>query len=191
MGAVIEISIISKDEKLLMKLLSFISLQIKENTTKKTVEVMDNWQYENIEIIESIELAEAFLGNKIVCITEENASGQVGVHIEPIADLLLYNMWFGLEGLSTDAEYAKLIDEFVGYISNDEGIKNIIIGAIGKETIFEYLGDNKTTISKAHNIDVWIIDKKDYLNNILEEYKMLANIYYEDIYKEMLVLSKL
>ena len=191
MGEVIEISIISKDENLLMKLLSFISLQIKDDTTKKIIEVMDNWQYENVEKIESIELAEAFIGNKIVCITEENANSQVGVHIEPIADLLLYNMWFSLEGLLSDAEYAKLIDEFVGYIFNCEGMKNIIIAAIGKETIFEYLGDSRTTISEAHNIDVWIIDKKDYLNNILEKYKMLASIYYGDIHKEMLVLSKL
>ena len=119
MGEVIEISIISKDENLLMKLLSFISLQIKDDTTKKIIEVMDNWQYENVEKIESIELAEAFIGNKIVCITEENANGQVGVHIEPIADLLLYNMWFSLEGLLSDAEYAKLIGKYLGLPEED------------------------------------------------------------------------
>ena len=172
-----------------MNFLSFISLQI-DNTTKEIVEIMDNWQYENVETIDSIELAKTFIGNKIVCITEESGRCQAGVHIEPIEDLLLYNMWFNLESLSSEVEYANLIDEFVGYISDCGGIKNIIIGAIGKETKFEYLGDSKTTISEAH-IDVWLINKTDSLNSILGEYKMLANIYYEDMYKEMLVLSKL
>lgn len=191
MGEIIEFNIVSKDDSLLLKFLDFISLQMKDNANKKIIEVMDNWKYENIETIDSIEFVKTFIGNRIVCITEETASGQVGIHIVPLDDSLLYNIWFNLPLLSSDAEYIRLIDEFVGYMSNCEVIQNIIIGAIGKETKFEYLDDSKTTISKAHNVDVWIIDKTDALSNILEKYKMIANIHYGNIHKEIFVLSKL
>lgn len=191
MGEVIEINIVSKDKSLLLMFLDFISLQMKNDTNKKTIEVMDNWQYENVETLDTIDLIKEFIGNKIVCVTEKKASGQAGVHIEPIDDLLLYNIWFNLPLPSSDAEYHRLIDEFMRYIFNRDAIKNIIIGAIGKETKFEYLGDSKTTMCKAHNVDVWLIDKKDILNSILEKYKVLADIYSGNIHKEMLVLSKL
>ena len=191
MGEVIEISIVSKDECLLMNFLDFISLQMKDNIIRKIVEVMDNWQYENVEAIDSIESLKSFIGNKIVSITEIRASGQAGISIEPIGDLLLYNVWFNSTCFSIEGEYSKLIDNFIEYLSEYKLICNIIIGAIGKEIKFEYWGNSKETISKAHNVDVWLTDKNDFLNNELEKYKILADICCESINKEVLVLSNL
>lgn len=190
MGEVIEINIVSKDENLLLELLDFISLQMKDNTIRLIVEVMDNWQYENVETINSIDSLKPFIGNKIASITEIRASGQTGISIEPIGDLLLYNVWFNSICLSLNEEYSRLINNFIEYLSSSEASNNIIIGAIGKETKFEYLCNSKETIDKAHNVDVWLIDKMDFLSNELENHKILADICSESMNKEVLVLSK-
>lgn len=190
MGEVIEINIVSKDEQLILEFLNFISLQMKDNTIREIVEVMDDWQYKNVEIIETIDLVKAYIGSKVVCITEMRENGLAGVNVEPVGDLLLYDLWFKSTLFSSDVEYFKLIERFIEYISNSEVINNIVIGAIGKETKFEYLGENKETINNAHNVDVWVIEKADSCDDILEEYKIVANIYFDNIHREMFALIK-
>lgn len=75
----------------------------------------------------------------------------------------------------SNSKYANLINDFVQYTVDSGMINNISICAIGKEVIFEYLGDMEKTISAAHNIDVWIVEKEIYMNNHFQDYKVLEN----------------
>ena len=191
MGEVIEISIVSKEKRILYKFLEFIQFQNRENIIRKTIEVMDNWKYENVEIIESTELINSFLGKKLICITYINVNGQNGISIEPIDDLLLYNIWFNPTSTYNDDEYTKLINDFITFFSDSESIDDIIIGGVGKESEFRYLNDSKETINEAHNINVWFIDKIELSSDMLEHYKILSYMYSKDMNKEIVVLSKL
>lgn len=149
---------------------------------------MDNWEYKNVKTMDSIDEVKALIGKKVVCITQIGENGQTGVSSEKIDNSLLYNLWFNSTLFETDVEYFKLIENFVRYLSNSKVINDIIIGAIGKETKFEYLGNIKETISKAHNVNVWVIEKPDFCVDIQQEYKILANISCDSIYKQEFVL---
>lgn len=174
MGEVIEINIVSSEKYLLSDLLHFISLQVNDRIITKTVETMDNWQYENLERINLDEEVEKFVDNKIICVTEIWSNGQTGVNIENVNGVFMYCIWFNSIMYSSNIEYIKLIDHFIKYISNMGMLENIIIGAIGRETIFEYFNDIRKITSEAHNIDVWIIDKINYMDKIFKDYQILA-----------------
>lgn len=190
MAEVIEINIISINKGLLLRFLDFIPLQMKERTVKRKIEVMDNWQYDNVETIDTIDALKRFIGSKIVCITDIGARGTAGIVIEPINGLLQYNIWFNSAQLSTEAEYYKLITAFIEYLSKSKILNDVIIGGIGKETKFEYFDNAKDIIDNTHNVNIWLIDKKELLGKMPENYKVVANLSSGSSKREIVVLSK-
>lgn len=173
MGEVIEINIVSHEKCQISHLLRFISLQMKDSVIKRTIEIMDNWQYENVfEVADEMDI-EDFVDTKIISITEMMSMGQAGVNIESLNGYYTYCIWFNGKYSMSDIEYIELIKHFIDYACNIEMIDKILIGAIGKESIFEYLKDIKKTINTSHNIDVWILDKRECVDNALEDCNVL------------------
>lgn len=187
MGEIVEINIISEDKKLFDKLNSYILKYMNGHKIKKNFEIMDNWEYDNEKKVTSIEMAKEYIGKKIVCITNIGENGKVGMTVESQGDLLLYNVWLDL---LYDNNSNKLMYEFIEYLSEQDGVNNIYMGAIGVETKFDYITDCKTTIKNSHNIDVWVIEKKDMFNNLLDGYKVFKTICCGEDNKEIYILLK-
>ncbi len=191
MGEVVEINIVSHEECKIDDMLQFISLQMKDRVVKKTIEIMDNWQYENVFEITSEENMEQFVGDKIVCITEMFTVGQAGINIDFLNSCYVYCIWFNRKNDLSDIEYVKLIKDFIKYIYGIQVIENILIGAIGKEVIFEYQNNIRKTIFASHNIDVWILDKYEYIDNSFEDYNIIKLKNYEKTKKQLYIVTKI
>lgn len=175
MGEVVEINIVSCKKCPISDLLQFVLLQMGEKVVKKTIEIMDNWQYENVFEITNEEEIEQFIDNKIICITEIRSIGQAGINIEVLNNCYIYCIWFNSKKYFSDSEYIILINNFIEYIFSGKIFENISICAIGKEVRFEYLADRKKIISTAHNIDVWILDNEEYFDNNFKDYEILED----------------
>lgn len=191
MAEVIEINLVSSKKLKISDLLKFISLQMNDIVIKKTIEIMDNWKYENVFEITSEEDIEKFIDNKIVCITEILSIGQAGITIEAFNSCYIYSIWFNWKKELPNVKYIELLNRFIKYICNTEEADDILICAIGKEVQFKYLNNIKETISTAHNIDVWIVDKDDYIDNNFENYKVLEVENYRGSKKQKYVVIKI
>lgn len=191
MGEVIEINLVSCKKCKISDLLQFISLQMSDSVIKKTIEIMDNWQYENVFEITTEEDIEQFIDDKIVCITEILSIGQAGITIESFSSCYTYSIWFNWKKELPNVKYIELINRFIKYMCNIEETDDILICAIGKEVQFEYGNNIKETISTAHNIDVWILDKDDYMGNNFKDYKLLEVKNYGESKKQKYVVSKI
>lgn len=156
MAEIVEINLIC-DENLNHKiLLSFIHKFTVIDYGSKSIEVMENWEYEKYYKINSEENLEQLINTKIVCITEKAEEGYVGLNIEKIDDKFCYTMWFNQEKYELESEYHKLIEAVIIFIS--QRIKNQLnLCTIGKEVVFEYQDDYNELFASSHNIDIWIV----------------------------------
>lgn len=191
MGEVVEINIVCRKKCLLYDLLHFISLQMKDNICKKSIEIMDNWSYENVIELDSDEDIDQYVGNKIIRITETYSEGQAGVDVELVNDCFEYCIWFNTAVYSAKALYVELINDFIKYMSEIGIGEHIVIGAIGKETVFEYLDNAIEVINGSHNIDVWVIDREFFGDISLEKWYTSVLKVGEKNEKEILVLTKI
>lgn len=186
MGEVIEINIVSYKKYFANDLMQFISLFVNDVVIKTTIEVMDNWRYENSFEITSEKEIEYYLNDKIICITETFSVGQAGVNIEHLNGNYAYCIWFNWKQILSDTEYMRFVHNAIKCICHDEQIENVLVCAIGKEVIFEYLNDIKSTISKSHNVDVWILDREECIDDIFGDYDVLEIEKYKVIIKSKL-----
>ena len=188
MGEVIDIMLVSKDENLFDKVLNYVLLYSKEESKQMTLEVMDNWEYENVKQIETYEMLKTYIGNKIVSVTKKDTEAQVGIIVEQKYDYLQYNLWMNF---LYKISYKEIVNEFLTDLYEANIIDKIHIGAIGKEIMFNYDEEKKLTISNSHNVDVWIIEKKDIQYVDTRRYMIKAQKSYEEMDKEIYIMSSL
>lgn len=180
MGEVMEIHVISKRKSLLSKVLNFLSLSIKGKILDSTIEVMDNWKYENVVKVNDIESAEQYIDDKIICITEKISFGVRGISVERIEGEYNYCIWYNPKNDATDKEYSDFARVFIEYFFGNMMKDDIKICAIGKETLFQYEENMYQTVSASHNIDIWLVDKKIYVEDCFKQYKIcdVANYHF-------------
>lgn len=179
MAEVVEINLICNNKVDTKMLLSFINCNAKGNVENRTIEVIDNWEYENRRTISSEEEISGLVEDKIICITEKYSSGYAGLNVEKVYQKYCYTIWFNILSYDEIVQYNYLLKEFILFFK--ENICNTcVLCSIGKEIIFEYICDCYKEICNSHNIDVWIILDNEYENvlsqdsNILQQYRVEA-----------------
>lgn len=190
MGEVIEFNIVCRQKIQLEYLMQFILPQENNCKTNRSIEVMDNWCYENLVEVSSYNDIDKYTDEKIIQITTTNDDGQSGISIECISGVYSYCVWFNMKHDLADSEYTELIDSFIKYISDAGIVDSIIIGAIGKEVVFNYSSDLLTSLESAHGIDVWILNKSEWIDDLLECYKLLEEQEYKTLSEQYYILSK-
>lgn len=154
MGEVIEINIITQQKTMLKKLIKHMEIYKTECAVERTIEVMDNWEYQNVFECDDIKDINQYLDNKIVCITEMLSSGVMGVTSECINKEYIFCIWYNSKCDMGKDDYIYLIKSFIKYLATDLIKDGIKLCAIGKETIFTYAEDIYQIVEKSHNIDI-------------------------------------
>lgn len=168
MGEIIEISCIIKNKDCITNLYEYMkNTPNKENLSEK-IEIMDNWCYENLfeSDLFDINKIKEYVGSKIVLITETLTDGQKGLNIEPISKNC-YNVeiWFNQRDKCYDDTIGILLQLIVKNVMDD-----IDLIAIDKEIVFNYDEDFRQMDKKSHNIDIWLISEKNFLNKNITTY---------------------
>lgn len=161
MAEIIEINLVCNNKLDTKILLSIINSNAKGNIESRTIEIMDNWEYENKISINSEEDVADLIEDKIICITEKYSSGYAGLNIESVHQRYCYTIWFNSANYDDTNQYSNLIKKFISQCK-EIFCNNCVLCSVGKEVIFEYEYDCYKTIYNSHNIDVWIILSDEY-----------------------------
>lgn len=174
MGEVIEINIISQKRTIIKKLMEFISILKKGKSVDRTIEIMDNWEYENVFECDGLEHIDQYLDDKIVCITEKLLLGVTGISSEHVEDVYNFCVWYNPKCDISNVEYTHFIRDFIEYLSSNMLNDEIKLCAIGKETIFRYAENLYKMVDMSHNINIWILDKNIYQEECFDKYKIYS-----------------
>lgn len=166
MGEVIDISIISHKNDIAEKVMYFMEGIFELENGIKNIEVMDNWHYENMFNLNTLDEAKKYIDSKIITLTENSLDKQTGVSIEHFSDYYRYDFWYNTTQEIFLNECKRIYDKFVNYIL-DKLRNNIMICMIGREILIDYDMNINKMMRGAHNVDIWIIKK-----NIYEKYKL-------------------
>ena len=161
MAEVIEISLLCNNKLDINILLSFINSNVNGSAENRTIEIMNNWEYENWSSINLEVDVLDLIGDKIICITEKYSSGYAGLYIERVYQKYCYTIWFNIAEYDETNQYSSLKKEFISYYK-EILCNKCVLCSVGKEVIFEYEYDCYKTICSSHNIDVWIILFDEY-----------------------------
>ncbi len=187
MGEVVDINILSKENKLLTVLYELVQSIRKGDIISQTIEVMDNWMYENSFEISEFENISDYIDNKILSITQITSQGVWGITGERNGDVYSYCVWFNPSN-NISGDYSNVIRCFVEYISCYHEKNKIILCGIGKETKFEYEFDLFNTIKLSHNIDIWIVNKNDYSQCYFPDYKICSIDNFENTERAVVII---
>jgi len=169
MGEVIEISIVGNDFKLFDSLRDFISHYCNTDNIG-TIEIMDNWEYENCVKIENAIDIKKYAENKIVRISFTGKDFDSGIYIESKKNLYYMTGWMNpLEGISED-NYQAIISKAVEYFKSNSLIE---ICGIGKEIVVDYDNGLFDAIKNAHNVDVWMVSDLKYVTQKKQKYILI------------------
>lgn len=171
MGEVIEINIISKRKNILDKLLQYSSLSAKGQIVDYTIEIMDNWEYDNVFELNDIKLVQHYIDDRIICITQKKDLGVNGISVENIEGEYNYCVWYNPMNAFTDKEYLEYSKIFIEYFFCNMMQDEITLCAIGKETLFIYDRNIYQIVNESHNIDIWLVDKGVYIEDCFSHYK--------------------
>lgn len=157
MGEVLEISCVIKNKDCIINLYEYMKhIPDNENLSEK-IEIMDNWQYENIFGLDlfDMDIMKGYIENKIILITEQISDGSKGLNIETISKHCYHvEIWYNQRH-----EYYDEIKKNLLELICKNRIEDICLIAIGKETQLEFDEDFWEMDKKSHNIDVWIISE--------------------------------
>lgn len=174
MGEVIEINIIAQQKTILKKLIKHMEISKTECAVGRTIEIMDNWEYQNVFECDDLKDIDQYLDDKIICITEMLPLGVMGVTSECINKEHIFCVWYNFKGDISKDEYTYLITSFIKYLAADLINDGINLCAIGKETIFTYAENIYQIVEKSHNIDIWILNKNIYQKNCFNQCKIYS-----------------
>jgi len=166
MGELIEVGIISQHKRIYSKMLEVLEKHLKMKNTAQIINVMDNWQYDDMIEINSIEEAENYMESKIVTIEKRSSCNQVGVSVEKKQKGYIVECWINPYKEVIDKEYNELVNKIIKCFETN----NIIdVCGVGKEVSVDYDKSIYTLIKDSHNIDLWIISQQIYSTNQLNE----------------------
>lgn len=172
MAEVVEVNIVCKVALDLDIVRKFIHKEIDEWYGKEFIEVMDDWEYDNLCEIASEDIWDCLKKNKIVCITEKTNDGTIGISIEKKESYFCYTVWFNLERYDNSVEYDNLCSSVLQFLKKEINT-NLIICSIGKEVIFEYQSDYESLLKKSHGIDIWVNLDIELTDIVLEKYEII------------------
>ena len=113
MGEVIEINMLSNTADLMNEILGILKKQFGLEQTTCSIRIMDNWHYDNLFEVDSVDRAKKFIDNKIVTITESMGNTQIGVSIEKTEQAYVYQFWINPDKEVLEQEYIMIQDRLV------------------------------------------------------------------------------
>lgn len=173
MGELIEIGIVSKNKSLYCEMLDFLERHLTNEETFQIISVMDNWHYDNMIEINSIEEAENYMETKIVTIEKRSPCEQIGVSVEKNKKGYIIECWINPYKEVIGKEYCNFINEIIKYLKD----KNMVdVCGIGKEVSVDYDKSIYSLINDSHNIDIWLISQQFFIDNKLSDLNIKAVI---------------
>ena len=161
MGEVVEISMVGKKINLYEQLLSFLISYFNEDHIIQTIKAMDNWQYDNIVVLNSLSDANKLVQEKIICIDVKTNNKYLGVSVEKKNDEFYIEGWINSSEEITEQDYERFLISFSDVFKNNKSVK---VCGIGKEIFVDFDLGIAQAIEKAHNIDVWMVCNDEYTN---------------------------
>lgn len=174
MGEVIEINTVGSDLLIYNKLISFWESIIKGQVLSTKIETMDNWQYENIVELKSLSDIRGVIEQKIVLIKLKFETHIVGVTIEKQYNKYIVEGWLNSQLEVDEQRYKEIINKFISTFRSYK----INSCCIGREIIVDDYYDISEAIEKSHNVDVWIVRKKEYRENARKTRPLI--VYFDD-----------
>lgn len=172
MGEVIDINIISYKKDIIERTMCFMEELFEMHNVIQNIEVMDNWCYENVFNLSSLEETKEYMDSKIITLTRSSLNEQIGVSLERIFDCYCYQFWYNPKQELSDNICKEIYGKYVIYILNKLKY-DILMCGIGREISIDFGIGIDEIIKDSHNVDIWIIQKNIYekcrLKNIIKE----------------------
>lgn len=180
MGAVFEINLISSNYIEISNILDQINIVLNKNTKIQNIQIMDDWEYNNVICLENLTSVRDFImQNKIGCIElYDESDSNMGIFIEKQDDVFLYNFWIDtsryplLDTDIVDSRNQKYYDNIYDaiYVVTKNNNHCIKLAALGVETDFKFSKKLNLVISDSYNVNSWVIssDIDIYVNDFQE-----------------------
>lgn len=182
MGSVFEINLVSGYYIEISGILDQINILFNRSTKIQNIQIMDDWEYNNVICLENLTSVRAFImQNKITCIEFcDESDSNMGIYIEKQEDVILYNFWIDTSNYplldidivdSKNQIYYDNIYEAINVVDkkNNHCIK---LAALGVETDFKFSKEFNLVIADSYNINAWLIsrDLDIYVNDFQEKH---------------------
>lgn len=193
MAAVMEINIVSKRFIEVKELFNMLKGEFNLEIRINNVEVMDNWEYENIIKLSNKDNISEYIENKKIVNFELSIDNEyrAGCQIEKIDDVYLMCLWADtlhleyLDSCVINKENEKIYELITKEVIKSIDRYKIIITSIGIETMFVYDKDVYKIINKSSSVQRWIVPNmyNQKINNyyLEEKYDPCIGIYTKTI----------
>lgn len=161
MGEVIEISIVSNKKDIIERTICFMEDIFEMHNVIQNIEVMDNWNYENLFNLDSLEETKKYMDSKIITLTRSSLNEQIGVSLERLLGCYCYHFWYNPKQELSENDCKDIYDLYVNYILGKLKY-DILMCGIGREISINFGMDIDEIIKDSHNVDIWIIQKDIY-----------------------------
>lgn len=170
MGEILEVSIVSYENDIIEKVMNFMENMFEIHSNIQNIEIMDNWNYQNVFNVTSLDEAKKYMNSKIITLTKTSLTGQIGVSAEHSKKYYCYHFWYNPKYEIPENKYKEIYIILVSYLLDT--IKNkILMCVMGREISVDFDLNVDQIIKQSHNIDIWIIKK-----NIYEKYGLKGMI---------------
>jgi len=161
MGEIIELNIISPKNDIVERLMCFMEDIFEMHNVIQNIEVMDNWHYENVFNLNTLEETKKYMDSKVITLTKSSMNEQIGVSMEHSLDCYRYDFWYNPKHEFFDSDCKNIYEIYINYIL-DELKDDILICGIGREIFIDFNMNIDEIIKDSHNVDIWLIQKEIY-----------------------------
>lgn len=165
MGEIMEINFICKKQISCHILFDLFTSYINKGYKIDEIEVIDNWEYENIININDENKIYDYINNgKIVNINANISSINIGLQLELLEEKYIGNIWIDTNSFNFN-ELKSLLKYFLSKLDVLFLIFDFKTVAIGLETYFEPYDDCEKMMSMSHDIIYWMFSKNSYFSD--------------------------
>lgn len=181
MSATIDLNIVSRESIGIKYMIEFLTSEFGFDLKINNIEVMDNWEYENVIDGLEINVVQQYIEEGKIANIEllESNKNRIGFQIEKTRGGYETDIWIDTANLSyldydyIDDENKFFYKKIINVVSELVKKFKIIVATIGIETVFEYNSNLAKMINDSKNIIVWII-VGDY-PQCMENYSLTEN----------------
>jgi hypothetical protein len=177
MGATVDLNLVSKKNINLEKIINLLTGKFELNVKINNIDIMDNWEYDNVINILEIDKAEKYIEESKIANIELRISDKwnAGCQIEKIGNIYVTNIWIDTAKINCldcdiiNEENNFFYEEVTNLVLDSVKEYDIVISSLGVETTFEYNEDIYEIINTSQNVIIWIITG-NYPENINNYY---------------------
>ncbi|WP_459477380.1 hypothetical protein [Clostridium saccharoperbutylacetonicum] len=175
MGATIDLNIVSKNNMKIEEIIKLLTNKFKLNIRINNIDVMDNWEYENLINVSEINKVQKYVEEFKIANVEFTVVDKckAGCQLEKIENVYVTNVWIDTTNFNyldcdiINDENKSFYNRVINLVLDFTKDYDIVISSLGVETIFEYSDNIYDVINESENVIVWIITKyyQKYINN--------------------------